>query len=173
MWEWLARSVDRSALLLIGILRPVPQRADLLAVRRVVGSDGLLRLHGLSDQAVVDLVARICEGEPGDQLMGLASEAGGNPLYLTELMDTLVRAQGLTVTASGEVEVISGPVPDSLVAAITDRLDFLPADGFSCRRGTHRWSVEGRRREARVPASADPQCALRRHRSPTPAGMAR
>lgn len=37
VWEWLARAVDRTSLLLIGIVRPVPQRDELLAVRRVVG----------------------------------------------------------------------------------------------------------------------------------------
>jgi DNA-binding CsgD family transcriptional regulator len=128
VWEWLARSVDRSALLLVGIVRPVPQRDELLAVRRVVGAEGLLRLEGLPKQAVTDLVATISAGLPGTNLMRLAGEAGGNPLYLTELMDALVRSQRLTVTDSGAVDVISGPVPDSLVAAITDRLDFLPKD---------------------------------------------
>jgi DNA-binding CsgD family transcriptional regulator/tetratricopeptide (TPR) repeat protein len=128
VWEWLARSLDRTPLLLIGIVRPVPQRDELLAVRRVVGADGLLHLDGLAEQAVTDLVAAISDGQPGENLMRLAEEAGGNPLYLTELLDALVRAQRLTVTASGAVEVVSGPVPDSLVAAITDRLDFLPTD---------------------------------------------
>ncbi|MFL6119701.1 AAA family ATPase [Actinophytocola sp.] len=128
VWEWLARSLDRSPLLLIGVVRPVPQRDELLAVRRMVGTDGLLRLEGLAEQAVTDLVAAISAGQPGENLLRLAGEAGGNPLYLTELLDALVRAQRLTVTESGAVEVASGPVPDSLVAAITDRLDFLATD---------------------------------------------
>jgi DNA-binding CsgD family transcriptional regulator len=128
VWEWLARSVDRSPLLLIGILRPVPHRDELLAVRRVVGAAGLVRLQGLADKAVGDLVAAISAGEPGQNLMRLAGEAGGNPLYLTELMDALVRAQRLTFTEAGAVDVDSGPVPHSLVAAITHRLDFLPLD---------------------------------------------
>jgi tetratricopeptide (TPR) repeat protein len=128
VWEWLARSIGRSPLLLVGVARPVPQRDELLAVRRIVGADGLLHLEGLAQQAVTDLVATISEGVPGENLMRLADEAGGNPLYLTELMASLVRAHRLTVSTSGAVEVDSGPVPDSLVAAITDRLDFLPKD---------------------------------------------
>jgi DNA-binding CsgD family transcriptional regulator len=128
VWEWLARSVDRTTLLLIGIVRPVPQRDELFAVRRVVGQDNTLRLEGLPEDAVTDLVATISDGKPGDNLLRLAGEAAGNPLYLTELMDALVRAERLTVTESGAVDVTGGPVPDSLVAAITDRLDFLPQD---------------------------------------------
>jgi DNA-binding CsgD family transcriptional regulator/tetratricopeptide (TPR) repeat protein len=128
VWEWLARSVDRTSLLLIGIVRPVPQRDELLAVRRVIGAEGTIHLAGLPDKAIADLVAEISAGEPGADLLRLAGGAAGNPLYLTELMDSLVRARRLTVTASGAVEVTGGPVPDSLVDAITDRLDFLPKD---------------------------------------------
>jgi DNA-binding CsgD family transcriptional regulator len=128
VWEWLARSIDRTALLLIGTVRPVPQRDELLAVRRVIGSDNTLRLEGLPEDAVRDLVAAISDGAPGANLLHLAAEAAGNPLYLTELMDSLVRAQRLTVSDSGAVEVTGGPVPDSLIGAISDRLDFLSKD---------------------------------------------
>jgi DNA-binding CsgD family transcriptional regulator len=128
VWEWLARSVDRTTLLLIGIVRPIPQRDELLAVRRVVGQDNTLHLEGLPDTAVTDLVAAISDGTPGTNLLRLAAEAAGNPLYLTELMDALVRSQRLTTSESGDVELTGGAVPDSLVAAITHRLDFLPQD---------------------------------------------
>jgi DNA-binding CsgD family transcriptional regulator len=128
VWEWLARSVDRTALLLIGTVRPVPQRDELLAVRRVVGSGNTIRLEGLPEEAVSELIATISAGAPGSNLLQLAAEAAGNPLYLTELMDSLVRAQRLTVSDSGAVEVTGGPVPGSLIGAISDRLDFLPKD---------------------------------------------
>jgi DNA-binding CsgD family transcriptional regulator len=128
VWGWLARSVDRSALLLIGVARPVPQRDELLVVRRVVGEDTTIRLGGLPDQAVTTLVASISHGDPGENLLRLVDEAAGNPLYLTELMDALVRSRRLTVTDTGLVEVIDGPVPHSLVGAIAHRLDFLPRE---------------------------------------------
>lgn len=128
VWEWLARSVDRSALLLIGVVRPVPQRDELLAVRRVVGEGRIIRLGGLPAPAVADLVTEISDGKPGEDLLRLADDAAGNPLYLTELMDALVRSQRLKVTDAGVVEVTSGPVPNSLVAAIAHRLDFLPKE---------------------------------------------
>ncbi len=128
VWEWLARSVDRSALLLIGVARPVPQREEMLAVRRTVGQDATIRLGGLPDQAVTALVVSISDGRPGENLRRLVDEAAGNPLYLTELMDALIRSRRLTVDAAGMVEVIDGPVPHSLVGAIAHRLDFLPRE---------------------------------------------
>jgi DNA-binding CsgD family transcriptional regulator len=128
VWEWLARSVDRTPLLVIGVVRPVPQRDELLAVRRVVGAEGLIRLDGLPDNAVTDLVADISSGAPGPELLKLADGAGGNPLYLTELIQALVRSGRLLNTDSGAVELAEGPVPNSLVAAISNRLDFLPID---------------------------------------------
>lgn len=128
VWEWLARSADRSPLLLIGTTRPVPQRDELLAVERAVGEDGTIRLGRLPDAAVADLISTVVDGKPGEDLLRLADGAAGNPLYLTELMGALVRATRLTVTDSGVVEVTGGPVPDSLVAAIAHRLDFLPRE---------------------------------------------
>ena len=47
VWEWLARSAERSPLLLIGTTRPVPQRDELLALQRVVGEESTIRLGGL------------------------------------------------------------------------------------------------------------------------------
>ena len=128
VWEWLARSVDRAPLLLIGIVRPVPQRDELVAIRRAVGREGTIHLNGLPGNAIVDLVATISDGEPSADLLRLADDAAGNPLYLTELMDALVRSERLKVNDSGAVEVTGGPVPDSLVAAIGHRLDFLPKE---------------------------------------------
>ncbi|MGH3762155.1 helix-turn-helix transcriptional regulator [Actinophytocola sp.] len=128
VWEWLARSVERTDLLLIGVVRPIPQRDELLAVRRVVGEQGVIRLGGLPGRAIADLVTSISDGKPSTRLLRLADDAAGNPLYVTELMDALVRSHRLTVDEDGLVEVTDGPVPDSLVAAIAHRLDFLPKE---------------------------------------------
>jgi DNA-binding CsgD family transcriptional regulator len=100
----------------------------LLAVRRVVGSKSIIRLEGLPDSAVANLVATISDGEPGPELLKLADGAGGNPLYLTELMQALVRSGRLRSTESGAIELADGPVPDSLIDAISNRLDFLTND---------------------------------------------
>ena len=51
LWGRLARSVRQMPLLLVGMMRPVPQRDDLLALRRAVGEAARLQLAGLTAAA--------------------------------------------------------------------------------------------------------------------------
>jgi DNA-binding CsgD family transcriptional regulator/tetratricopeptide (TPR) repeat protein len=125
LWGRLARSVAQLPLLLVGTMRPVPLREDLLALRRVVGDAGRLQLAGLTEAASGDLVAALAGGKPGGDLLELAAGAAGNPLYLTELVAALVRSSRLTVTEVGAAELASGSAPESLSAAIADRLGFV------------------------------------------------
>jgi hypothetical protein len=125
LWERLARSADRLRLLLIGISRPVPERAEMLVMRRSVGPPGLIRLGRLPDSAVTELVADLSNGQPGTGLLRIATGAAGNPLYLTELVAALTRAQRIEISDRGVADVTSGPAPESLLGAIADRLDFL------------------------------------------------
>jgi len=125
LWRRLARSAQQAPLLVIGMMRPVPQRDDLLALRRVVGNDTRLQLTRLSEEAAADLVADLACGKPDDNLLRLADGAAGNPLYLTELVAALVRSSSLTVTEAGVAELAGDSGPDSLSAAIADRLGFV------------------------------------------------
>jgi tetratricopeptide (TPR) repeat protein len=126
LWGRLARSVRHQPLLLVGMMRPVPQREDLLVLRRAAGPAARLQLNGLTGAGVAALVAVLAGGEPGEELLRLASGAAGNPLYLTELVATLARSSSLTVTDAGAAELTGGPAPGSLSAAIADRLGFVP-----------------------------------------------
>jgi DNA-binding NarL/FixJ family response regulator len=125
LWGRLARSARQVPLLLIGMMRPVPQRDDVLALRRVAGDPARLQLTGLTGAAVTDLVAALAGGRPGDGLLQLADGAAGNPLYVTELVAALARGSGLTVTEGGAAELAGGSAPGSLSAAIADRLGFV------------------------------------------------
>jgi DNA-binding CsgD family transcriptional regulator len=125
LWGRLARSARQVPLLLIGMMRPVPQRDELLALRRVLDDDARLQLTALSETAVTDLVAALAGGEPDLGLLRLADGAAGNPLYVTELVAALARSSSLTVTESGAVELAGGSAPGSLSAAIADRLGFV------------------------------------------------
>jgi DNA-binding CsgD family transcriptional regulator len=125
LWGRLARSVSLAPLLLIGTMRPVPQRNDLMALQRVVGNSARLRLTGLTEADVAELVASLAGGQPDDRLLRLASGAAGNPLYITELVAALTRSSRLTITAAGTAELTDGSVPSSLTAAIADRLGFV------------------------------------------------
>src|SRR4029077_14452266 len=62
---------------------------------------------------------------PDDKLLHLADGAGGNPLYLTELVGALERSSSVTVTTSGAAELTNSSARSSLSAAIADRLDFV------------------------------------------------
>jgi DNA-binding CsgD family transcriptional regulator/tetratricopeptide (TPR) repeat protein len=125
LWGRLARSVRQVPLLLVGMMRPVPQRDDLLALRRVVGDTARLQLTGLTEEAVAELVAALVGGKPDNELLQLADGAAGNPLYVTELVAALARSSSLTITDAGAAALTSGPAPSSLSAAIADRLGFV------------------------------------------------
>jgi DNA-binding CsgD family transcriptional regulator len=124
LWGRLARSARQMPLLLVGMMRPVPQRDDLLALRRVVGDAARIQLTGLTGAAVADLVAALAGGKPDGNLLRLAGGAAGNPLYVTELVAALARSASLTITNAGAAEMASGSAPSSLSAAIADRLGF-------------------------------------------------
>jgi DNA-binding CsgD family transcriptional regulator/tetratricopeptide (TPR) repeat protein len=125
LWGRLARLAPQMPLLLAGMMRPVPQREDLLALRRVAGEGARLPLNGLTDAAVADLVTALAGGRPDEGLLRLADGAAGNPLYVTELVAALARGSGLAVTETGAVELASGSAPRSLSAAIADRIGFV------------------------------------------------
>jgi len=125
LWGRLARSALRLPLLLVGMMRPVPQRDDVQALRRAVGGASRLQLTALTGEAVTALVAALAGGRPDGSLLRLAGGAAGNPLYVTELVAALARGSGLTVTEAGAAELVSGSAPSSLSAAIADRLGFV------------------------------------------------
>jgi DNA-binding CsgD family transcriptional regulator len=125
LWGRLAKVARQMPLLLVGTMRPVPQRDDLLALRRVVDVAARLQLTGLTEAAVAELVAALAGGKPDGNLLRLTEGAAGNPLYVTELIAALARGSRLTVSEAGAAELASGSAPDSLSAAIADRLGFV------------------------------------------------
>ena len=125
LWARLARSARQVPLLLVGMMRTVPQRDDVLALRRAAGDTAWLHLTALAGAAVSDLVAALVGGKPDRNLMRLADGAAGNPLYVTELVAALARSSGLTITEAGGAELAGGSAPISLSAAIADRLGFV------------------------------------------------
>ena len=127
LWERLSRSARHLPLLLVGMMRPVPQREDLLALRHTADLAERFQLGGLPEGSVTELVETLAGGKPDDELMQLADGAAGNPLYLTELVDALARSSGLTISDAGAAELTSEHAPESLPAAIADRLGFVPS----------------------------------------------
>ena len=70
LWGRLARTARQVPLLLIGMTRPVPQREDLLALRRAVDDAQRVQLGSLSQSAVAELVGTLAGGRPDTGLLG-------------------------------------------------------------------------------------------------------
>jgi DNA-binding CsgD family transcriptional regulator len=131
VWHQLAATVGQLRLLLIGTCRPAPRRAEVQELRAaVVRRDGaVLTLGPLAETDVSALVTAMLGASPGDGLRQLAAQAAGNPLYVRELVDALVRERALEI-GSGAAE-ISAPrdrLPASLAAVLNDRLSSVSAD---------------------------------------------
>ncbi|MGM1060517.1 BTAD domain-containing putative transcriptional regulator [Saccharothrix sp. Mg75] len=129
VWHRLTALTRRQPLLLVGVARPVPHRAEIARLRRDAESSGgtVLDLAPLADAEVAGLVGRLVGAVPGPGLRRIAARAAGNPLYVREVADALVREQVVQVD-TGVAEVVDTAfdrAPLSLVSAVTGRLDFL------------------------------------------------
>ena len=82
-------------------------------------------LAPLPAQAVRDLVADAVAAEPGPALLAEAAGAGGNPLFVTELVGALLQ-DGTIRIAGGQAEVTHATLPPTLRLTILRRLSFLP-----------------------------------------------
>jgi DNA-binding CsgD family transcriptional regulator len=133
MWHLLSRAVGQMPLLLVGSARSGSGRPELEQLRRGVTLRGgvALTLGALPDADVAVLVGGLLGGRQGRGLAEVTSRAGGNPLYVRELADSLIR-DGRLKARAGAWDLVPGPlairVPASLAAAIADRLAGLAAD---------------------------------------------
>jgi tetratricopeptide (TPR) repeat protein len=128
LWTRLARSVDQIPLLVVGTSRPVAEHKGLARARLVVqeGRGAVVDLRSLSDGEVAAMAAGLAGGVPGPGLVGALGRAGGNPLYVRELVGALV-GDGLVRVQAGAAELVAaaGALPGSLVASIGRRLSVL------------------------------------------------
>jgi DNA-binding NarL/FixJ family response regulator/transcriptional regulator with XRE-family HTH domain len=154
VWGRLRRLVSQVPLLLVGSCRPGPRRPEVAALRRAAGeswsgtragpagqrsswastgagpagqrlSDGIvLHLEPLAAGPVAELTGYLAGAPAGPRLRAAVDQAGGNPLYLREMVEALVREEQVRV-ADGVAELVGPAVPRSLAAAIGARLDFL------------------------------------------------
>jgi DNA-binding CsgD family transcriptional regulator/transcriptional regulator with XRE-family HTH domain len=126
VWGRLRRLVSQVPLLLVAACRPVPRRPAVAALRRgVTGSDAaVLSLGPLAAAQVTELTAWVAGAPAGPRLRAAVDQAGGNPLYLHEMVEALVREERVRIVA-GTAELSGSPVLPSLAAAIGARLGFL------------------------------------------------
>src|SRR6266581_535383 len=130
VWHQLAASIGQLRLLLIGTCRPAPRRPEVQELRAAVIRHGgrIVTLGPLTDTDVTALVTAMLGSPPGDTLRQLTAQAAGNPLYVRELVDAMVREQALEIgPAAVEVSAAGERLPASLAAVLTDRLSSVPA----------------------------------------------
>lgn len=118
------RQLDGRRLAVIGAHRPSPI-AELVALPgdRVV-------LAGLGEAEVAALVARRAQAEPGPSLLAITARAGGNPLFVTELVDALFQDERIDVV-DGAARARPGELPPSVHATVRRRMAALPRETIS------------------------------------------
>jgi DNA-binding CsgD family transcriptional regulator len=129
VWHQLAASIGQLRLLLIGTCRPAPRRPEVQELRAAVIRHGgrIVTLGPLTETDVTALVTAMLGSPPGDTLRQLTAQAAGNPLYVRELVDAMVREQALEIgPAAAEVSAAGERLPASLAAVLTDRLSAVP-----------------------------------------------
>jgi DNA-binding CsgD family transcriptional regulator len=136
----LTRALRQLPLLLVVAARSVPARAEVKALREAFADAGALavELGPLGDVEAAQMVRQLIgalPALPGPVLAEQLTAAGGNPLYLRELTDALVRESRLDLDAE-KVELRGRPsdLPATLPAAIGRRLGFLSEPAMSALR---------------------------------------
>jgi DNA-binding CsgD family transcriptional regulator/tetratricopeptide (TPR) repeat protein len=130
VWHQLAACIDQLRLLLIATCRPSPRRPEVQQVRAAVVRRGgaVITLGPLPETDVAALVTAMAGAPPGEMLRRLTAQAAGNPLYVRELVDALVREQALEVRPTAEVSAAGEQLPASLTAVLSDRLSSVSAE---------------------------------------------
>jgi DNA-binding CsgD family transcriptional regulator/tetratricopeptide (TPR) repeat protein len=131
----LARRLTDLPVGVIGCLRPSPRVAELdrLAGALEVAGARFLVLHPLTEEAVTDLVAQVIAAVPGPRLLAELAGAGGNPLFVTELLGALAQEEAIR-TVDGRAEVAETVLPPTLRLTILRRVSFLPESALQALR---------------------------------------
>jgi len=128
----LARRAGDVPVALIGCLRPAPRSEGLKLVLGDLDAAGAVRLalDELDEGAVTELIGDIVGSHPAVHLIGELRAAGGNPLFVTELL-AAINEEGTIGTANGRTDAPRSSLPPTLRLTILRRLGFLADDTLS------------------------------------------
>jgi predicted ATPase len=124
----LIRETRGLPLMVMSTLRPAPhiQALERLIARSSVSATRV-ELGPLGREAIVVLANALAGAPPGPRLMDVVSEAGGNPLFVHELIGTM-RDEGAISIQSGRAEVSMISMPPPLRMTIIHHLAALPSE---------------------------------------------
>jgi DNA-binding SARP family transcriptional activator len=132
LWHRLTKVARRSPLLLVGTCRPVPRRTEIDRMRSAVRSGGgvVLRLDPLNPSQSTELTHRLLGARPGPGLVATVDCAAGNPLFLLEVVEALVRDGTVTINdgiaeLTESAEQLADVCPPALRSVVTKRLGTL------------------------------------------------
>ena len=112
-------------LALVATRRPLPRpRALELVVAAAAERNLHFVLPPLDEAQVAELATMLLGAPPGEELLAMLGRAGGNPLFVEELVDAL-RHEGAITVADGIAEVSDLSLPPSLQLTVLRRLSFL------------------------------------------------
>lgn len=122
-----ARRLTHAPLALLVCLRPAPWSPELRRALAALDAAGaqVLPIGGLTDEAVRDLVVDVLAAPPPERLLANVAGAGGNPLFVIELLSAIVK-EGAAGTAEEPADVARPTMPPSLRLTILRHLAFLP-----------------------------------------------
>jgi len=125
--RWMARRLDHVGVLLIATLRPAPRSGELAQVVDDVLDAGAaaIRLAPFAEDEVDRLVRAEAGLPPGPALRRAVDRAGGNPLWIVEMLRAL-SAEGMLEASCDTVEMAPGDLPESLRQLVVRRLGWLP-----------------------------------------------
>lgn len=123
----LARRVGPLPIALVATMRPTPRPPLLELVLEVLHAAGAhhLRLQPLDDAAVASLVASLSGAGPGPTLTARLRSAGGNPLFVVELVRALDDEGALRVS-NGMAETDGQALPADVRETVLRRLTSMP-----------------------------------------------
>ena len=126
-----AREIENLPVALLVSARPAPRRPGLERLLAILDERGatVVELGPLSATACVELLEGLVGARAGTRLAGQARRAGGNPLFVCELVAAL-EASGAITRSGGAAEVSADGAMPTLPLTILHRLSFLPSDSL-------------------------------------------
>ncbi|WP_155369792.1 ATP-binding protein [Catellatospora vulcania] len=130
----LGRGIEQQPMLLVVATRAAPRAEAVDALERSLVARGghVIELAPLPPDEVDTLARDLLHADAGPRLRRLLTTAGGNPMYVTELLAELSE-EGALAVRDGGMELVwdtderaEGWVPPPLAEVILHRLGFLP-----------------------------------------------